>query len=717
MEKRKTILYKKAISFFVTALLTVACLPTGFSVFSAVWDGEADTNWYHAGETELSISNPEELAGLAKLVNGGINFEGINITLQADLQMNSLKNWEKWETSEVVPENSWTPIGIFDECIFHGTFDGNHHTISGLYVESTGKKGLFTAIASDATVKNLTLEKSYFGSIDDYAGGICAYNYRGTIQNCHNHAIVSSWYYTAGGICGANYFGVVSQCSNEAFISATVDAGGIAGINFCATITESCNTGKISAKQCSGGIAGEESSGEIQNGYNTGALKGEQAVGGIVGKYNAGSFENCYNVGSVTGTNAVGGIVGSKAASCDNCYYLSGVVADALDADTCTAMKKADMQKTSFAEQLGNAYSGVTGSYPLLVWEQRIPVYTETTTVTTAAAVTTTNTTLYTTDTSTETTANTGSTGTAGKTTVTDSIQVVTVNNIREIHQIGDTLQLFLLGTTEKPLWLSTDEEIATIDENGLVTAVSEGSVIVGATVNNKFYKLTITINVLKTTTDETTATTTTTKTTPITTTTNKTVSSTTTTSKATSATTTKAKTTSTTTTSTAVSVTTTSITTTTSKGTTTTGQTHAAYEKGDVDGNSVINVEDAVAVLTYYAKRSAGMNPIFSELPMQHAKAMIASDIDEDNIISVEDAVFILTYYAKQSAGLNPNWMEIAGISFPLEAAEGSVSEGENNVKKETETLPEEEINLLSEETVAGSIVSYAYDVKKQPL
>ena len=714
MEKRRTILYKKAISFFVAALLTVACLPTGFSVFSAVWDGDVDTSWYHAGETELSISNPEELAGLAKLVNGGTNFEGVTITLQADLQMNSLTDWEKWETSEVVPENSWTPIGIFDECIFHGTFDGNHHTISGLYVESTGKKGLFTAIASDATVKNLTLEKSYFGSIDDYAGGICAYNYRGTIQNCHNHVIVSSWYYTAGGICGANYFGVVSQCSNEAFISATVDAGGIAGINFCATITESCNTGKISAKQCSGGIAGEESSGEIQNCYNTGALKGEQAVGGIVGKYNAGSFENCYNVGSVTGTGAIGGIVGSKAASCDNCYYLSEAVADALDADTCTAMKKADMQKASFAEQLGDAYSGVNGSYPLLEWEQRIPVYTETTTTTTAA--TTTSTSLHTTDTSTETTADTSSTGTTEKTTVTDSIQVVTVNNVREINQIGGTLQLFLLGTTEKPIWLSTDEDIATIDENGLVTAVSEGSVMVGATVNHKFYKLTITINVLETTTKTTTATTTTTKTTTATTTTNKTTSattttnkttsSTTTTPKTTSATTTTAKTTSTTTTSTTASATTTSITTTTLEGTTTTGQTHAAYEKGDVDGNSVINVEDAVAVLTYYAKRSAGMNPIFSELPMQHAKAMIASDIDEDNIISVEDAVSILTYYAKQSAGLNPDWVEIVGTSLRSEAAEESVPEVEINVTKETEALPEEETDLLPEETAAEPIV-----------
>lgn len=688
MEKRRTILCKKAISFFVITLLTIACLPTQFSAFSVAWDGEIDTSWYHAGETELSISNPEELAGLAKLVNGGINFEGVTITLQADLQLNSLTDWEKWETNEVVPENSWTPIGIFDECIFHGVFDGNYHTISGLYAESTGKKGLFTAIASDAVVKNLTLEKSYLSSIDDYAGGICAYNYRGTIQNCHNYAIISSWYYTAGGICGANYFGVVSQCSNEAFISATVDAGGITGINFCATIAESYNTGKISAKKCGGGIAGEESSGEFQNCYNTGNIKGEQVAAGIVGKYNEGTLDSCYNIGSITGINTVGSIVGAAATHCENCYALSGVAEKALDSDRCFIMKKAEMQKAAFAKQLGDAYSGTDGSYPLLEWEQNVPAYTETTPSTTSDVTTTTPST----DTSTVTTAGTGSTST----TVTDGIQVVTVNNVQEIHQIGGTLQLFLLGTTEKPIWLSTNEDIATVDENGLVTAISEGSVMVGATVNHKFYKLIVTVMDSGTTT----GTTTTTKPVASTTTTTKSVTYTTTATKTT------AKTTSTTTTTSSTSpvTTTTTSTTITQEGTTITEQTRVAYEKGDVDGNSMVNVEDAVAVLTYYAKRSAGMNPIFSEVPMQHAKAMVASDIDGDSIISVEDAVAILTYYARKSAGLNPDWSEIGNTVLQMVAVEETLPE--ENTVEETEMLLEEQADLPPTEIIAEPII-----------
>ena len=116
MEKLRKNTCRKTISFFVTGLLTIACLPANVSVFSAAWNGTVDTSWYQADETQLSISNPEELAGLAKLVNDGTtNFEGVTITLEADLQMNPLTNWEKWETAEAQPSNTWVPIGIVNQ--------------------------------------------------------------------------------------------------------------------------------------------------------------------------------------------------------------------------------------------------------------------------------------------------------------------------------------------------------------------------------------------------------------------------------------------------------------------------------------------------------------------------------------------------------------------------------------------------------------------------
>ncbi len=68
----------------------------------------------------------------------------------------------------------------------------------------------------------------------------------------------------------------------------------------------------------------------------------------------------------------------------------------------------------------------------------------------------------------------------------------------------------------------------------------------------------------------------------------------------------------------------------------------------GDVDGNGEVSVEDAVLVLTYYARRSASLAAEIDEE---------IADVNQDGAISIEDAVGILTYYARASAGLTPSF------------------------------------------------------------
>ena len=93
----------------------------------------------------------------------------------------------------------------------------------------------------------------------------------------------------------------------------------------------------------------------------------------------------------------------------------------------------------------------------------------------------------------------------------------------------------------------------------------------------------------------------------------------------------------------------TTAITTTTTTTTTSTTTTTApAFKLGDVDGNGMIEVADAVLVLTYYAKSAAG---IPSTIDFRLA------DVNRDEKIDVADAVGILTYYARQAAGLPPTF------------------------------------------------------------
>jgi hypothetical protein len=54
----------------------------------AIWNGKADTAWYNDSQTEFTITTPEQLAGLAKLVEGGNDFYDKTIKLGADIMLN-----------------------------------------------------------------------------------------------------------------------------------------------------------------------------------------------------------------------------------------------------------------------------------------------------------------------------------------------------------------------------------------------------------------------------------------------------------------------------------------------------------------------------------------------------------------------------------------------------------------------------------------------------
>ena len=118
--------------------------------------------------------------------------------------------------------------------------------------------------------------------------------------------------------------------------------------------------------------------------------------------------------------------------------------------------------------------------------------------------------------------------------------------------------------------------------------------------------------------------------------------------------------TTSTTTTTVTTETTTTTIETTTPLITTdpilTTTIPDAERNVGDVDGDGLLMVEDAVQILTYYAQKAADLSPTFSATIQK-----TAADFDGDNEITVEDAVAVLQCYAEQSAGLHPTLQLVA--------------------------------------------------------
>ena len=160
-----------------------------------VWAGAdvkdgIDISWYNDNDKDFKISTAAQLAGLAKLVNDGNDFSTKTVTLTNNIDLNN---------------KAWTPIGNSDS-VFAGTFDGNGHTISGLYINitdsySSAKKGklyqgLFGCV-EDGTVQNLIVtgsvtignEKSVNVS---YIGGIVGINDGGKVQNCGFYGTVSA---------------------------------------------------------------------------------------------------------------------------------------------------------------------------------------------------------------------------------------------------------------------------------------------------------------------------------------------------------------------------------------------------------------------------------------------------------------------------------------------------------------------------------------------
>lgn len=131
------------------ALLVTAVLPVSgedSSPVSAAWDGSADTSWYNTTDNTFTLTDAADLAGFAAIVNGtaeGIaqsNFLGKTVRLGADILLNT-GDAASW-TPETEGLQAFPIIGNISEkdgaedasLQFSGEFDGQGHTISGLYV-------------------------------------------------------------------------------------------------------------------------------------------------------------------------------------------------------------------------------------------------------------------------------------------------------------------------------------------------------------------------------------------------------------------------------------------------------------------------------------------------------------------------------------------------------------------------------------------------------
>ncbi|MBR3091878.1 MAG: Ig-like domain-containing protein [Bacteroidaceae bacterium] len=271
-----------------------------------------------------------------------------------------------------INENSstagWIPVGFSGSGNF--IFDGDNHTISGLWVNSTGNNvGLFSSL-DHATIKNLTVITStrkvkggdntgiLAGRLTDASienvsvqgevqgnspvGGIVGEAASVSLNNCTVQAILSG-NLRIGGVVGSGsyildgcgYSGSLSSTSSNAYIGGLAGSGSVIyetenganyNIRMCKADVTISATG--TGSKC-GGLVGGDTGAMILQSTASGTITAtgsDSYAGGLVGYLSSGSIMNCYSTANTSSTLYAAGLVGYNEKSAITKCYASGNV-------------------------------------------------------------------------------------------------------------------------------------------------------------------------------------------------------------------------------------------------------------------------------------------------------------------------------------------------------------------------------------------------------
>ena len=320
--------------YFITAALLAFAMsfltPAQRVQAQTIWDGTADISWYDATQTSFDISTPEQLAGVAQLVNNNTTtFDGKTLNLTADIWLNSTGD----------STNNWTPIGGGSPTsespstgnAFKGNFNGHGHTIYNMYCEKSSSfhGGLFCAIQNPCTIDSLVMI----------------------------NPVVK-----ARGMMGA--------------IAGFTRTSGNVYIRYCLVVNarleapQSYSDGNSNNNSaCILGAAYNNGSGYysyIQNCGATGTLTGYY-VAGICASGDHSNMQNCYFAGTLNDYGNNHGGMTAWSGTISNCYSFTNVSAAA--GQDGTPKTQAYMQSSSIITDLGPAFkmdNGINNGYPVM---------------------------------------------------------------------------------------------------------------------------------------------------------------------------------------------------------------------------------------------------------------------------------------------------------------------------------------------------------------
>lgn len=407
----KLLTKKRIFSFFIFTILCLFCIAPVNVMAADSWESAANTTWYSNEKSEFTLTTPEELAGLALLVNQGNNFTDKTITLGKSIDLSG-RQW-------IPIGNAYKSFGDANTYFFNGIFNGGGNTIQGMTIGSTeapyqnsmaGFFGLVSGIVKDLTFKDCIIhsQSSLYYTFDLGTSGVfCGVAAGANISNCHvinaavahtmtNSPALSGISCFAGFVNGATitnstatgtiadqgtgkgrlggFIGTLDTNAKVTLCRADVDITGIdktttAGgfLGFCGTkavntaseIIQCSAYGNLSDCIYGGGFAGSISYLKITDCYAAGAVTNTSYAGGFfssgASSSNISTITNCY-AAQPGGVYAFGGTMDGDTprATVNNCYFIGTESQKKLQDGTVTAISSKNSVTQDFAKALNN---------------------------------------------------------------------------------------------------------------------------------------------------------------------------------------------------------------------------------------------------------------------------------------------------------------------------------------------------------------------------
>lgn len=316
-------------------------------------------------EDPYQIATADQLALMAAQINQAQlskNWDEVeaatsaSYVLTADIDMNDVTDFDSW--TQQAPEYLWQPIGMMYDytlpdgeeaetlSFFTGHFDGQGHTIRGLYIISAYYNtdasnqpyyGLFGNVV-DGVVENVTVTDSLYHLLTPVslhpAGGIVSH-LGGRLENCTSDVdIVAQAGMGIGGVAGDLSGGELRGCTFTGSIRAegkVYYAGGVVATGGGGTVAQCRAAGTLDFAQPSaltlGGVAGEVtdvvgSALLLEDCVNEMDLDGPGIAGSLASLHDGVTIRGCVNKGSATG----GGITSRLTVYKDNNIETSGTI-------------------------------------------------------------------------------------------------------------------------------------------------------------------------------------------------------------------------------------------------------------------------------------------------------------------------------------------------------------------------------------------------------